>query len=336
MTPTHRLIAVALACAALAGCSPHAGAPTSRTSAVGFINPVYAHDFPDPAALHVGRTFVVYATQGGGHNIQTATSTDLVRWTPGPDALPALPGWASGDTWAPEVIQVGARYVMFFVAHAADYGRQCIGRAEASSPSGPFRDLGTRPFLCQPGLGGSIDPNVFRGSDGRLFLYWKNDGNCCGRPTNLYGQQLGPDASRLVGQRSTLLGADRSWQGGLIEAPEMLAHGNTYLLFYAANDYASDRYAIGYATCTAPLGPCRNASASPWLATSDAAAGPGHCYPLTLPDGKTWLLFHAWQPDAIGSQSPGRELWLEPITWRGNTPRAAAPSTNSLPRPSVS
>lgn len=39
----------------------------------------------------------------------------------------------------------------------------------------------------------------------------------------------------------------------------MMKHGNgpqPYYLFYSANWYASYQYAVGYATCTTPVGPC--------------------------------------------------------------------------------
>ena len=56
-------------------------------------NPVYNRDFPDPFVLKVGHTYFAYATNGNGSNVQTATSTDLVHWTPGRDALPKLGSW---------------------------------------------------------------------------------------------------------------------------------------------------------------------------------------------------------------------------------------------------
>ena len=65
----------------------------------------------------------------------------------------------------------------------------------------------------------------------------------------------------------------------------------------------------------------RPASNSSIVASNDAAAGPGHCYVVVTPSGATWLLYHAWPPDAIGSTiSWGRQLWMEPVTWRGDVP----------------
>src|SRR5918995_2428999 len=70
-----------------------------------FRNPVHASDFPDPFVLRVDDTYYAYATNGAGKEVQTLTSTDLVRWRAGADALPDLGTWAyPGKTWAPEVL----------------------------------------------------------------------------------------------------------------------------------------------------------------------------------------------------------------------------------------
>jgi beta-xylosidase len=331
------VLAGGLTAALTAGCGsghpPASAMPTGNPT--GYVNPVYRSDFPDPAVLRVGGTWHAYATQGVGGNVQTLTSTDLVHWRTGPDALLQLGGWATpGNTWAPEVVPIGSRYALYYVAHDTASGKQCIGRATASEPAGPFRDTAARPLVCQAALGGSIDPDPVRAGDGALYLYWKNDGNCCGQPVHLWGQRLSPDGSALVGTPIALLSNTKPWQGSLVEAPEMVRHGGRYLLFYSANDYASDRYGIGYASCLGPLGPCADQSDASLIASNDFAAGPGHCFVLQSPNGDWWMLYHAWPPSAIGSADPGRLLWLEPIGWRGDTPAVhpSEVSPQSLPR----
>lgn len=290
-------------------------------------NPVYDQDFPDPAVLRVGNRYYAYATQGGGSNIQVLTSADLTQWSPAPDALPEVGSWASGgNTWAPEVIAVGGKYVMFYVEHDRKSGKQCIGRAQSSKPGGPFVDDRPAPLICQPALGGSIDPDPVRAANGAVYLYWKNDGNCCGKPVRLWAQQLSADASGVRGTPVALLSNTRSWQGNLVEAPEMVTHAGRYFLFYSANDYGSDKYAVGYATCQGPTGPCADRSEQPLLSSDAVAAGPGHCFVLELPDGSSEMFFHAWEPDAIGSAVPGRQLWMEPLRWVDGQPRMSPPS----------
>lgn len=302
-----------------------------------FTNPVYADDFPDPSVLAVGGTFHAYGTQGGGANIQTLTSTDLVHWTKGADALPTVGKWASsGNTWAPEVLKVGDSYQMFYVARDTASDKQCVGRATSKDPAGPFADASAKAFVCQPELGGSIDPNPVKDADGSLYLYWKNDGNCCGTKVQLWGQQLTPDASALTGKRVALMSNTKPWQGNLVEAPEMLGHNGSHILLYSANNYASADYAVGYASCTGALGPCVDKSDTPLLASSDQAAGPGHCFPITLANGSTWLIYHAWQPEAIGSTYPGRQLWLDPLRWKGSAPTVSGPTAGPQADPMVS
>lgn len=300
-----------------------------------YTNPVYSGDFPDPAVLRVGSTYHAYATQGGGSNIQTLTSHDLVHWSADGDALPEVGSWASaGNTWAPEVIAIGGRYVMYYVARSTSAGVQCIGRAVAGAPGGPFSDPAKVPLVCQPSLGGSIDPNPFRAADGALYLYWKNDGNCCGKPVHLWGQRLRSDGSALTGRPVALMTNGKAWQGNLVEAPEMVSHGGAYTLFYSANNYASPAYGMGYASCTKPLGPCTDRSDASLVPSNLAAAGPGHCFLITTPGGKTEMLYHAWPPDAVGAISPGRQLWLEPVTWKGSVPSVHPSQAVPQPMPS--
>ena len=345
---TRSVLVTAVLLAALVGCgsedgpgaaSPPAGtaaSPPTGSSPAGaatFTNPVYAENFPDPGVLRAGGRYYAYSTNTSAENVPTLTSPDLVTWTDGPDALPDVGSWAvGGNTWAPEVIGAGGRYLLFYTARSIATGRQCIGRAVARAPGGPFRDPDREPFVCEVGEGGSIDASPFRDGDGTLYLYWKNDGNCCGKPVNLYGRALSADGMRLVGPRRSLLTNTKPWQGNLVEAPEMVRRGGGHVLFYSANGYDSDRYAMGYATCRSALGPCTDGP-GPVLRSTAEAAGPGHGYVVTAPDGGTWLLYHAWPPQAIGSTLPGRQLWLDRIDWDGTRPVVRGPTATPQPAP---
>lgn len=69
--------------------------------------PVITSDFADPAFINVGGTYYAFATTNGAQNIQIATSPDFDTWTvTGGDALPSVPSWSTGETWAPDVIQI--------------------------------------------------------------------------------------------------------------------------------------------------------------------------------------------------------------------------------------
>lgn len=333
------LAAAAAVLATTAACSSTPAAPVTpaKGDSVNFTNPVYDKNFPDPGVLRVGGTWYAYGTNNQQANVPLLTSPDLVHWTERGDVLPEVGKWATaGNTWAPEVLRTDAgKYVLYYTARWSRDDRQCIGTAVADDPRGPFQP-DPEPLVCQAGEGGSIDASPYRHDDGTLYLYWKNDGNHIGQPTHLYAQRLSADGQALTGERVRLLTNDKPWQGAVIEAPEMVRHEGRLFLFYSANAFDSDRYAVGYATCDSPLGPCHDAPENPILRSSAAAAGPGHCYPVELPDGTTWLLYHAWPADGIGSVSPGRQMWLDRVDWSGGRPVVHGPTAGPQPAPKAS
>ena len=267
--------------------------------------------------------------------MQTLTSPDLVTWESAPDAMPELGSWAfTGKTWAPEVLAVADdRYVLYYTANAAELGKQCIGRAVAKKPGGPYVDETEEPLLCQTDEGGSIDASPFRDEDGSLYLLWKNDGNCCGLDTYLYSQRLSDDGLELVGEPVQLVQQDEGWEAHLVEAPTLWREGDGLYLFFSANDYASEHYAVGYATCETPLGPCEDAAENPILTTECEAAGPGHQTLVRDAAGDTWIVYHAWPPDAVGSVLPGRVLWLDRVEWKDGKPDVVGPTCGPQPAP---
>jgi beta-xylosidase len=314
----------ALLAAGLAGAAPRQ-----------FTNPVFRSDFPDPFVLRAGSTYYAYATNSVSANVQTLRSTDLVHWRRGKDAMPNLAPWTlRGRTWAPEVLRVGpGRYVLYYTARSFDLDSQCVGRAVSRSPAGPFVDRSSKPLVCQKKEGGSIDPDGFRDTNGHLYLVWKNDGNCCGFPTYLYSQRLSKDGLGLVGKRVRLVRNDAAWESTTVEAPTMWKQAGKYFLFFSANVYNTSFYAVGYATCAGPLGPCKDSKDNPILSSACRAAGPGHQTLIRDRKGRTWIVYHAWPPSKIGSVTPGRQLWIDRLDWRGGKPVVHGPTCKPQPAP---
>ena len=251
----------------LSACAP--SFPTANTTQTpvpttlsdpSFTNPVYNKDFPDPYVLLVGDTYYAYGTTNGSTvNIRAIKSQDLAHWEEQGDALAVLPEWSvrsSGYTWAPGVIEIGDQFLMYYVARDKDVDRQCIGVAVSEDANGPFTDSNEHPFICQAELGGSIDPYPFKNDDGKLYLLWKNDGNCCDLEVALWVQELSPDGMSLVGEPVKLIKRDQAWEEPLIENPAMVKHNDRYYLFYSGNWWESREYAIGYAVCETVTGPC--------------------------------------------------------------------------------
>lgn len=316
-------------------------APDGAVSA-SYTNPVFADDFPDPFVLREGDRYYAFATNAGGKNVPVVTSTDLASWNELPDAMPVLPAWARANaslTWAPAVLKRGGSFVLYFTARSIASGFQCIGRAIAASPAGPYVDDSSGPFVCQVGaetpLCGSIDASPFVAANGDPYLLWKSDENApaCAGVTRLWGQRLGVDGVSLLGSPTELLRRDRGWEMPLIEGPSMLAHDGRYYLFYSAGWWESSNYAIGYAICTTPLGPCeKRTEEGPLVKSGGDALGPGGQEFFTDTSGRTWMAYHGWSSPIVGYQNGGgRSLRIDPIAFDGEAPTVAGPTTS--PRP---
>lgn len=297
-----------------------------------FENPVFPRDFPDPFILPVqvqdddpyGGQYYGYATNARHINIQVIRSADLIEWTRvgrEGDALPRLPDWAAPRqflTWAPGVLQRDDEYILYYVARDVDGGRQCISYAVSDSPEGPFVDESQHPFICQLDEGGSIDPEPFVDQDGALYLLWKNDGNCCGLPVWIYAQRLSDDGRALVGEPQRLITRDQDWETPLIENPSMHYHDSAYYLLYSANRWDSGDYAVGYARCESPLGPCVKPQNGPIMASVGRTVGPGGASFFTDFDGDVWVAYHAWIIPNVGYPVGQRKLHLGRIDFAGD------------------
>jgi beta-xylosidase len=338
-------------------------APPSQTPGLyGAAAAVYARDFPDPTVVSDGAGgFLALSTNSiyGPYDlplVPTAhtvcapgptcdASTLLTSWTRGnpTDALARPPAWQRNPynpvllrNWAPAVHQYASGWVLYFVAPDPS-GDQCIGAATSPTVAGPYQPVDAGPIECDFGGGGSIDPTVVVDPGGNPWLVWKNDGNCCQLPVQIHSQQLTPDGLALVsGTRADLIGVDQAWEDGsqggsdpwkkVVEAPAMVQDGaGSYLLFYSANDYDSASYAIGYAVCAHVNGPCTKPHNGPLVGNSAVAAGPGGEDTFVDASGQRWLVYHAWSPNAVGTQVNGtRSMRLSRLDVSSATPVVGA------------
>ena len=328
-----------------------AGSALAEDSVPPFV-PVFETDFPDAFVLRHGAEFLAYATnaQGDKANVPMARSTNLVDWQTIQDgkklhdAMPVMPPWArAGLTWAPEVIQTKTGYVLNFTARDRRSDLQCVGAAFSRDPLGPFVSAATQPLVCQTALGGTIDSHAFRDADGKLYLYFKSDANNprFGKKTDIFVQRLSPDALSVIGEPIALLRNDTAWEAHVIEAPTMVRHGTKYFLFYSANHYGWEKdqklspYAIGYARCSTPMGPCTDAPENPILYSykdrqAGCLSGPGHQSVFEV-GGRQFISFHAWAATRGCRKFDSRRyLYIAPLLWEGDTPKIG----NSLrPKP---
>lgn len=289
---------------------PQGGAPPQ------YLNPVMPGDYPDPSIIRVGDVYWATATTSQWAPIfPLLTSRDLVTWTQVGSVFTSPPDWSAGSYWAPEIAEDNGRFFIYYTARkrstAAAPGPLCVAVATATSPRGPYTDRG--PLVCQEA--GSIDAVAIADEKGTRYLVWKEDGNSRKQPTPLWAQPLSPDGTTLVGEPREILRNEAPWEAHLIEGPFIVRRDGWFYLFYSADACCGRKcnYKLGVARARALLGPWERHPANPILAANDAWKCPGHGSLVSTPDGRTFLLYHAYDPKDF--QYTGRQGLLDEVTW---------------------
>jgi xylan 1,4-beta-xylosidase len=306
-----RLAAVGLLL--LAGCGKPDSSAAGRTVArVHYSNPVFTRDFPDPMVLRIGpHDYWAYgtATTYARGFFPVLHSRDLAHWGYVGPAFSGPVPWVSQDYWAPDVVKRGRTYFLYFTGAGAIH---CIGVATAKQPAGPFRPRAV--VGCGGRVGsGYIDPDLFIDRDGKAYLYVSVD-----EPHAIAVIPMKPDLLHAAGSARALFGVSQPWEHithSTVEGPFMVRHGNRYYLLYSGNDYMQ-RYAMGYATSRSPLGPFTKYASNPILKQTKGLVGPGGGSVFQGPDGRFWLVYHAWKgPEANGGR---RVMYIDPLVWHSN------------------
>ena len=279
---------------------------------------VFCDDFADPSVLRTDVALYAFATNTEDYNVPVLTSDGLFGTAKVSEALPELPRWTTdGKVWAPSVTAVSSGFALYYSTAAPDPSRECLSVAISGQANGPFVDDSAGPLVCPDG-GGAIDPSVFTASDGRKYLLRKEFGGEDG----IVAQELSADGRTLTGPREVLLRSDQFWEGGIVEGPSMLEHEGRYYLFYSGNAWSSEQYAMGYAVCDSPLGPCVRAPNGPWLASTERAKGPGGGEVFLDRDAQPWMVLHAWIEGRVGYPDGARNLFVIPLAIVDGTPVA--------------
>ena len=258
-----------------------------------FTNPVLPGDYPDPSVVRVGGDFYATATSDRWAPIfPVLHSRDLVSWEQIGSVLDKPPKWAEGRRfWAPEITYSHGRFVVLY-AGLRSAGRFCIGAATAVRPEGPWRERGR--VTCRPG--GQIDPVAVRREDGTSWLIWKAKGVGGG----LYAQQVDLASLETVSSPVALIEPERPWERGVTEGPTLTKRGEWWYLFYAAGNCCKPpcTYVESVARSKSLLGPYEKAR-QPILRGDARWRCPGHGTLVDTPDGRVWMLHHAYSGDDV-------------------------------------
>ncbi|MGH8501463.1 MAG: family 43 glycosylhydrolase [Gammaproteobacteria bacterium] len=280
---------------------------------VSYTNPVLAGNYPDPSVVRVGKDYWATATSSGwAPQFPILHSRDLVNWSVAGSVFQQRPAWSDGNYWAPEITHHRGQYFVYYVARKIGGGR-CVAVATSRQPTGPYQDHG--PLVCQKL--GSIDPMAIRDEHGQPYLVWKRGGNTRNLPTPILAQKLSKDGLRLIGERTELIRNDAAWEAKVVEAPFIVRRGGWFYMFYSGDDCCSLQcnYALGVARSPYLLGPWEKNPANPILKGNETWKCPGHGSVVRDAQGLTYLLYHAFQRDAV---YVGRQALLDEVKWGAN------------------
>ncbi|MFK4761663.1 family 43 glycosylhydrolase [Microbacterium sp. ZW T5_45] len=220
-------------------------------------SPVLPGLYADPNIAVFGDTYYIYATTDGfagwsGKEFYVWSSKDLVDWTRSDEPFLTLDGangnvpWATGNAWAPTIIERDGKYYFYFSGHNPTYNRKTIGVAVADSPTGPFVAQPTAMILNNEAVtsGQAIDPAAFHDPvTGKWYLAWGN-----GSPVIA---ELNDDMISIkAGAYQRINGLTDFREGVFLNYRKGLYH-----LTYSIDDTGSENYRVGYATSTSINGP---------------------------------------------------------------------------------
>lgn len=266
-------------------------------------NPILAGFHADPEVMYSNQThrYYIYTTTDGtpgwgGWYFTAFSSPDLTCWRYDGIVLnlPRDTRWASGNAWAPAIIErkesSGFRYYLYYSGETG-HGK-AIGVAVADSPDGPFKDTG-HPIVdkrpAEQHNGQQIDVDVFQDpATGKYYLYWGNG--------YMAGAELNDDLLSIKENTVTLL----TPRGGSLhdyayrEAPYVFWRKGTYYFMWSVDDTGSPNYHVAYGTSNSPLGPIQVAS-QPVVLKQDAEHqiyGTAHNSVLQVPGTDEWYIVY--------------------------------------------
>ena len=309
-------------------------------TAVEMRSPVLPGTYADPNIAVFGDTYYIYATSDGypgwgGKDFYVWKSKDLVNWERSAEPFLTLDGedgnvpWATGNAWAPTIIERDGKYYFYFSGHNPTYNRKTIGVAVADHPEGPFTAQPTAMILNNEAVtsGQAIDPAAFHDPvSGKYFLYWGN-----GRP--VYAELADDMVSLVPGTIREQHGLTNYREGTFVNYRD-----GRYHLTYSIDDTGSPNYRVGYATSDSPHGPWTYRGVILEKDPSLGILGTGHNSVVNVPGTDDWyIVYHRFaMPDGNGNNREvtidrlefGPDGLMQPVT---PTLESVAPQLIELP-----
>ena len=303
-------------------------------------SPVLPGLYADPNIAVFGDTYYIYATSDGfpgwgGKEFYVWSSKNLVDWERSEEPFLTLDGangnvpWATGNAWAPTIIERDGKYYFYFSGHNAALNRKTIGVAVADSPVGPFVAQPNAMILNNEAVtsGQAIDPAAFHDPvSGKWYLGWGNGSAVLAELNDDMVSIKAGTYQRITGLTDFREGVFFNYRDGL------------YHLTYAIDDTGSENYRVGYATATSMNGPWTYRGVILQKDLSRGIKGPGHSSIINVPGTDDWYI--AYHRFAIpGGNGNNRETTIDKLEFGADglmrpvvpTLESVAPQTIELP-----
>ncbi|KAF2174607.1 glycoside hydrolase family 43 protein [Zopfia rhizophila CBS 207.26] len=283
-------------------------------------SPVLPGLYADPNISVFGRNYYIYPTTDGfpgwgGQEFYVWKSFDLVTWTRSTQPILTLNGtsgyvpWATGNAWAPTIIEKDAKYYFYFSGHNPTYNRKTIGVAVADAPDGPFTARQTAMILNNESVtsGQAIDPAAFQDpKTGKYYLFWGN-----GSP--LFAELADDMVSLKAGTIQAISGLADFREGSFVNF-----RAGAYYLTYSIDDTRSEDYRVGYATSESVTGPWTYRGIVLQKDTTQGILGTGHSSIINVPGTDDWYMaYHRFAiPDGNGTR---RETTIDRVYFDQST-----------------
>jgi hypothetical protein len=313
--------------------APNGATRTWTVTALEVRSPVIPGLYADPNIAEFNGTYYIYATTDGfegwgGKEFYVWKSTNLVDWTKSAQPILRLDGangnvpWATGNAWAPTIIEKNEKYYFYFSGHNSTYDRKSIGVAVSNSPEGPFTAEPTAMILNNENItsGQAIDPAAFKDpATGKHYLFWGN-----GSP--VYAELSDDMLTIKAGTIQRINGLTDFREGSFMNYRNGLYH-----LTYSIDDTGSENYRVGYATALSINGPWTYRGV---ILEKDPVQGilaTGHSSIVQAPGTDDWYI--AYHRFAIpGGDGEHRETTIDKVELNSDgTFKRVTPTLTSVP-----
>ena len=257
--------------------------------------------FADPTIFVENGKYYLTGTCGANTiGFKLLESTDLANWTAcNADSTHFI--LKKGDNsfgewgfWAPQIYRHGDKYLLFYTAN------EQVAVAKSDSITGHYTQSTIRPI---DGSEKNIDTFLFKDDDGSYYLYhvrFDNGNYLWSARYDIETDSI--DHSSLV----RCFGLTDAWEktddgrwSPVMEGPTVMKLDGTYYLFYSANHFLNQDYAVGYATAPSPQGPWTKYAGNPIIHKSRVGEpGSGHGDIFKGLDGKPYYVYHVHNNDS--------------------------------------